>query len=406
MRTQWIRGLLFVAPFALLVGSACGTNRDLIVVDEATPVASPARGAVAVPTTIAPIPSATPTPRPPRVPLAVPPPPPLTPILGLFADPRPVVVASRVTLPPVPAPTIVVAPASRPDETLLFDVETQTVANLGRGFRGEFSPDGTRMSWVRITPQPAGEVRLIDLATGEQRRLGVGVDSAPWIDDATVLSVNATANARTAIDVETGIARPAPTFDPANEPFLSEVRGALQLVQISDGVPAVFEVRNRASGEMWLRLEAEAARFSGDGELVIAAPAAAPDLDSNIFLVDVDTATATFVASTQLVSRSLIALSATPEFIAWSHRFCAADGTLRLFDRATSEVRDVEVSAWTVLTPDNQLALGEFGARALFDLNAGRYTAVLPGPQNEVTWSPDYRYASVGAELEHGSRCR
>jgi hypothetical protein len=261
------------------------------------------------------------------------------------------------------------------------------------------------MSWVRITPAPAGDVRVLELTTGEQRRLGTGVDSAPWIDDETVLSVNSTATARIAIDVTTGTARTAPIFVPASEPFTSEVRGAFQLVLLSDGLPARYELRDRPSGSMLLRFEAEAAGLAGDGELVLATPASGAELDTNIFLVDVESATATFVASTQLGSRPLIVLSATDGFIARSHRFCTADATIQVFDRSRSTILEVVGVGWAELTPTNDLAIGEFGARSIVDLETGEFTTVLPGDQNEVNWSPDDRYASVGAQLEHGSRC-
>ncbi len=391
------------ALLALALTSACGTNRDLIEVG--TPTPRPAVPAVTASPTPSATPTAVPTLRPPRDPRPVPTPLPLTPIQGLFTDPRPLVAASEAQLPPAPSPTIAPAPGTRLDDTLLFDVQEQTVTNLGRGFRGAFSPDGTRMTWVRITSRPAGEVRLIDLTTLEQRRLGPGLDSAPWIDDETVLSVSEAAREQIAITVSNGAARPAPPFDPPSEPFVSTVRGDLQLVRLADGPPATFEVRDRSTGAMLLRFEAEAASLAGPGEVAIATPATGPDLDANIFLVDVEAATATFISSTRLTARPLIALSATANLVAWTDRFCSPDGTLRVLDRATGEARELAGAGWAVLTSDNQIALGEFGAQALFDLDANRYTAVLPAPQNEVTWSPDHRYASVGAQLEHGSRC-
>lgn len=385
---------------SLLLAVACGTNRDIIEGDAATPRATATSATTASPTA-----TPAPAPDPIRTPLPMPTPLPLTPIQGLFTDPRSVVIVDREALPPLPTATVGLDSNTRIDDTILFDIDTQTATNLGRGFRGEFSPDGTRMTWVRITPEPAGEVRLIDLSTGEEQRLGSGVDSAPWIDNATVLSVNEMANARIAINVTTGVTGPAPKFDPANEPFVSEIQGDLQLVQISDTLPAVYEVRDRSSGAMQLRFEAESATLAPDGALIIATPATDPDLESNIFLVDVDAATATFVASTTLEARPLIALSATPTLVAWTHRYCATDSSARVFNRVTLEVSEVTGAGWAVLTPENLLALGEFGARALLDTTDLTYTAVLPTPQTRVNWSPDYRYASVGAQLEEGSRC-
>jgi len=381
---------------------ACGTNRDLIVADQVAPSVSATPVArIAIPSTT-PLPATAPR-RPTAAPTAIPPP--FTPIAGLFLDARPAQPVTPVVLPALPAATIALDVSGRANETLVFDTETQSVTNLQRGFRGSFSPDGTRMSWIRITPQPWGELMLLDLVTGERRLLGVGLDSAPWIDEDTLLSVDATARARTAVDVATGRATAAPTFDPASQPFASEVRAGLRLVPISDGPPAAYELRRIEDDVVLLRFEAEAASFAADRELVVATPAGGTDLSANIFLVDVDGASATFVASTRLAHRPLIALSANDEFVVWSDRFCSADGTTHVYERATSEVRAYNGAGWSVITPAGLLAIGEFGAHALFDLGTGSYTTVLPSLQQDVSWSPDFRYASVGAELEHSSRC-
>ena len=330
---------------------------------------------------------------------------PLTPIAGLFSDPRPLAATDQRELPPQPASTFEPILTARLDQTLLFDLEAETTAELGAGFRGWFSPDGTRMAWVGITPAPVGELRVLDLETRVVQAVGPGVDSAPWVDNETVLTINRTGTARLGINVDSGAITVSPTFDPPGEPFTAEVRGDLRLLPTSDGVPATFEVRQLGTVEALLRFEAEAAAFAGERELVIATPAVGTNLTSNIFLVDIDQATATFVASAQLSVRSLIAVSATERYVAWTDSFCHTDATTRVFDRATSEAREYDTPVWSVLTPDDQLALGEFGARALFDLETSTYSAVLPSAQLEVNWSPDYRYASVGAELEHGSRC-
>jgi hypothetical protein len=332
-------------------------------------------------------------------------PPPLTPIAGLFLDPRASEVTERITLPQLPPPTFESASAGALDQTLLFDAATGSVANLGAGFRGWFSPDGTRMAWVGITADPVGELRVIDLETRTERAIGPGVDTAPWADDETVVTINRTGTTRLGINVDTGAITVAPPFNPPGEPFTAQVRGELKLLPISDGSPATFELRQLASREMLLRFEAEAAAFAGERELVIATPAVGTDQTSNLFLVDVDQATATFVASTRITVRSLIAVSATEQQVAWTDAFCSANATLRAFDRVTSEIREYAGADWAVLTPNDDLAIGEFGARALFDLETGAYTTVLPSTQLEVNWSHDYRYASVGAELEHGSRC-
>lgn len=153
--------------------------------------------------------------------------------------------------------------ATRLDDTLLFDRASGAATNLGRGFRGSFSPDSTRMAGVRITSEPTGEVRLIDLETGDQQRLGHGVDSAPWIDDQTVLSVDEGARNGIVIDVESGQRELAPSFDPPDEPFASQLRGDLKLVRITRRLPFVFELRRVEDGAVLMRFECRGRELRG-----------------------------------------------------------------------------------------------------------------------------------------------
>ena len=78
--------------------------------------------------------------------MPLPTPVPLTPIAGLFLDPRPADVSERRNLPPQPAPTFAPILTARLDQTLLFDIKAGTATNLGAGFRRWFSPDGLRMA--------------------------------------------------------------------------------------------------------------------------------------------------------------------------------------------------------------------------------------------------------------------
>ena len=77
---------------------------------------------------------------------------------------------------------------------------------------------------------------MLDLATGAIHEIGPGVDSAPWVDDETVLTINRTGTAQLGINVDTRATTVAPTFDPLGEPFTAKVRGDLKLLPITDRV--------------------------------------------------------------------------------------------------------------------------------------------------------------------------
>lgn len=186
-----------------------------------------------------------------------------------------------------------------------------------------------------------------------------------------------------------------------------------------------------------LAFEANAVQPAGPGEIVIAttplcneanwitdcpevlskleaqagaqgAPAAVQGT-TNIFIVNLTTGEATFVATASFNARTGAwpmkwPLVANADFVAWTESYCGEPrGLTRIYNRATGQITELNVSEWLYLA-DGRLGIGENGATAIIDPLTFEYTAVLPelsGP----TWSKDLRYAAVGQSFGRGSVC-
>ena len=77
----------------------------------------------------------------------------------------------------------------------------------------------------------------------------------------------------------------------------------------------------------------------------------------------------------------------------------------------TTAVTELDRSLWVTMTPGGLIGAGEFGPSDLIDPRTLQYVAVLPpragqtGPAIDVSWSPDYKWASRGQAFGHGGYC-
>jgi len=131
----------------------------------------------------------------------------------------------------------------------------------------------------------------------------------------------------------------------------------------------------------------------------------------NIFIVKVTTGQAQFIATSRFSPPSW-PLGASADFVVWTEGYCgAAQGKTRVYDRRGGIVTELDQSLWVTMTPGGLIGAGEFGPAALIDPRSLQYVAVLPskagqtGPAVDVSWSPDFKYASRGQAFGHGGYC-
>ena len=324
-------------------------------------------------------------------------------VTGLFDEPGArIMPASSVTLPERPAPTF---PEQPPINTILYDVQQLTARDLGPGTLGQFSPDGRWMAFAA-----GGMVQVLELATGEQRTLGPGA-FVNGVSNETVVT------GKTGYDIETG--SPVSNTQPVNLPH---AQGDL-VIRLEEGTGGgtgetyIYRVGRLApDGALMplLQLRAHIVRFAGPGELIVATaiqseaenPQNFPFQPGtrNLFTVDIATGQATFVATISVLGG--VPFSASDRYIAWTEDYCSTDDVTILLDRETGEATRIIGGSWLEVTPTNLLGDGwGFGAQALIDPETMEYLAVLPGPNVDVRWSADYRYASTGATGGHGGHC-
>ncbi|MBI5284808.1 MAG: hypothetical protein HY874_06905 [Chloroflexi bacterium] len=381
IRAALIRPILAITTTLLAASAACDAD--------GTP-ASPS------PTASPPAPTATVTAPAPRT------------ITGLFIDPRPTTPGERRSLGPRPA-------TFRPwngTSTMVYDIQTSTEIDLGTGSLGRFSPDSTRMVWIASdTPFDGGEAWMIDLRTMEKRDLGPG-RLAGFVDDDHVGVTRPASNTTDVIDLTTGNRTPVeaiPFFpDPSNVTTPDGYN--LRREGTDPSSPNRFFLTDPRTGILLLEFEASQAIPAGHGSLVVATvpvPVGEPNLQgfrhgtTNIFLVDTATGTATFVATGGHVVQ--FPLAANDEYILWTDNYCD-DGKSRLYDRKTGAITEIDATLWPAFTPGGLIIAGAFGGNALIDPKTLQYVATIP-QAGDSSWSPDYRYASLGISLGHGGLC-
>ncbi len=317
------------------------------------------------------------------------------------------------------------------EDVVLYDTLTMTETNLGpgySGFRDAFSPDGTRFAWTAGPPTDLSEVWVLDLETRERRLVATGVIFR-WLDDDTLYGrqpMGENTNGR--LDVTSGEWSAADDIDP-NDLFSTteSERWRLELPDLEllgpDAYPfwtREFVLHDRTGVLAPLRFEAYQAILAADGGLFIAttpedqsgpSESLGPHIESGtteIYEVDPQSGEATYIATAE-ASAPGWAFDASVSHVAWLDGFCAVSdfSSLRtgVLDRSTRAVTYLDRGLWLSLTPDGQIGVGQFGARALIDLDTLNYTVVLPTDGWDISWSPDYRYAAVGFTFGHGGRC-
>ena len=273
-------------------------------------------------------------------------------------------------------------------DVVLYDTQTMTATNLGRGFvglGGAFSPDGSRLAWTAGPPDDLSEIWVIDLESGERELVAAGL-ALWWLDDETLYGRQQRAsNDNQRLDVRSGVWSPADDIDPNRFPTATETaRWRLEPADLDTDAAGSYPFWSREfvlvdrSGVLPpLRFEARDAVLSPDEALFVAATPehpSGPVVDqgphiefgvSNIFEVDPTTGEATYVARAE-ASAPGWAFEASGQYVAWMDGFCAADedaGRTVILDRASGELTSVEQRMWFELTPSGAFAVGAFGAR-------------------------------------------
>ena len=318
------------------------------------------------------------------------------------------------------------------ESVVLYDTWAMTETNLGKGLRVSFSPDG---SMLAMNPLSSGQVRpttvvVIDLETMASREFDISGGVASFVDENHLYLPGP--GERSALNIRNGEVM---TASQVNDPLLVaklEIKagggglltadGRYRLQRLSSSPEdqcrgGTFEERKRcdaeafeqwtieevATGRAVLELRAYQVRLVGPGELVVAtspvcrddggtlvwceeliAEFRADDIEegnvryvngtSNIYIVDIATGVAEFVATANFVSNTVISpsswpLSANQNHVIWTDSYCGPErGRTFIFDRQTRELTELDAGFWVELTPDGHLGVDAFGPGAILDI--------------------------------------
>jgi hypothetical protein len=298
-------------------------------------------------------------------------------------------------------------------DTVLYDVAANAATNLGPGTQGQFSPDGKWMVYSTLAGNNPTEISLVDVATKQKRALTLGRDPRWWGQGRVVFFTGL--QTRRVYDITTDQQSDFPDGLVFPDFSTADIDGATyRLKQLPPDPKALtsssrFIVEDIARAQPVLQFEAGQAMPAGTNEVLVATvPQGAT---TNLFLVDAATGASTYVSTARWMPGAF-PLAATTTLVAWTEAYCdfTNPGKTRIYDRKTGTITELDRSFWVQLTPDGKLAPGEFGARSLIDLSTFKASFVLPGTElydrgSDVSWSPDYRYASTGFVGGHGGHC-
>jgi len=309
---------------------------------------------------------------------------------------------------------------------MLYDVVEMAERNLGPGQFASFSPDGSRLAWVAGEPGLGEEAFVLELPDGEPRSLGPARTTRWLSNDEVVVHPPQPPgqNRREIVDITTGERREDEETVSEDAPR-SEVIGSYRF----ERTPAseyplwryAYRVTDlRSAAVPPLAFEATAAALTSGGRLFVLAPPPEPSGPpanmgphmewglANLFEVDVETGEVTLIATTVATAPNT-PLAASSRYVAWADNFCglpdAGLSRTLIHDLATERLVAFDRGAWVTLTERDELGIGEFGPRALLDLDTLEYSVVIDPNGFDIAWSSDYRYAARGFAGGHGGLC-
>ena len=416
MMTKSTSVLALLISLALLTFVGCGDDDDAGTPKTATsaaavPSASPTALTSATPT----VPS---TPGEPRVQ-----------ITGLFNGEPPA--GTQPT-------AVVQSLGSRPDSSfapwngqsaVIYDTKTGAQTDVGNVSQVLFSPDSTLAAW--IAGRSTAPATVMNLSTGSLRTYAEGTNVG-FLDNERLAIHDAATSAWKVFDVTTGQlssdqslgpdqSQPGyPSYPPSPLGYYWQVTPDNTTALPRGGAGKNnFRLVSTSSGDMALRFDAVFATSGGPNEIVLGTPL--EGVTTNIFVVNIQTGKAEFIARTRYGQGPNWPLSATARYVLWTDNFCWSDGVdqqgrVQLYDRTTKTLTEIDDSGtisgpseerFVKLTPSDSIAWGSFGATALVDAVSLNYLTVLPQltAASARNWSPDYRYASYALGGGHGGLC-
>jgi hypothetical protein len=372
---------------------------------------------------------------------------------GVFLPPEDTVVSHFVELPERPGAEYAAWDGA---SVVVYDTETKAAHDFGPGnlWQPAFGKD------YLVYTSENQEVYVVDLATMQKRYMARGV-LAYALGDSHIV-INPGDNAFYAMKVSTG---ERVEIKDVVEPLLRNMvkqrwGGAFQASWV-DGRYSVHRVEHPEAvceqagveqrvcladqsskwviddvetGEVLYAFVANQVEPAGPAEVVVATLPVCPEAGSltecdgllarleaqnpgvratvqgttNLFVVDMNTGDATFIATATYNAATDAwpmkwPLVANDQYIAWTESYCGDPrGATRIFNRATGEITELSASEWLVLS-GGRLGLGE-GTTAVLDAAALQYVGVLPELAG-ASWSQDLRYAAVGQEFGREGVC-
>jgi hypothetical protein len=323
-------------------------------------------------------------------------------VQGLFADPRPRDPDLVAGLGPRPASSF---PAHDERTTVLYDIRSGETTEYGPGPTGLFTADNAFLAWIEFSSIPGQppELRRVDLPTGGVANLGIAgaviqyegggaVRISGWGRDGEFL-VNLANGSRLAVE-------PAELYGRPQRYRLTErhLDGASQpRFTLWDGPTPL------------LRFDAIRATVDDQSNLVALIASQEPDpSQANIFVIDVYSREAEFIATIPADPGAEFPLAANANLVVWTPNYCTASpGPTRIYDRNTGQLTELSDARLWVATfaPGNRLVDGRFGGEAIIDPATLTWDTVLPPSPGDTIWSPDYHYASRGVTLGNRTTC-